>query len=106
MINIFVTGNESENEKDDDRGGIFCNNDYETCIEIPKLDNTTLCLLEKPPIDKKVKVSFIIPGTNSNPECLNKDFINIILLCFYLWVIYSYQAPVADLPAGWEEAWV
>ncbi|CAG9826404.1 unnamed protein product [Diabrotica balteata] len=51
---------ENEEEEEETEEGMMVSNKKrgsQTCIEIPRTDTTSMCLLEKPPIDKKVKVS-------------------------------------------------
>ncbi|KAF7273821.1 hypothetical protein GWI33_013490 [Rhynchophorus ferrugineus] len=50
---------EDEEEKEKEEDPLDAMGDRETCIDIPRTDNCT-SLLDRPPIDKKVKVSTAI----------------------------------------------
>ncbi|XP_050500315.1 transient receptor potential-gamma protein isoform X1 [Diabrotica virgifera virgifera] len=55
--NKSTAENEEEEEEETEEGMMVSNKKRgsQTCIEIPRTDTTSMCLLEKPPIDKKVK---------------------------------------------------
>ncbi|XP_072376779.1 transient receptor potential-gamma protein-like [Diabrotica undecimpunctata] len=60
MFGLFRNKSPAENEEEEEETeeGMMVSNKKrgsQTCIEIPRTDTTSMCLLEKPPIDKKVK---------------------------------------------------
>lgn len=60
MKYVFVTESAGEDEKETEEGSLSLNKigGTETYIDMPRTEtSTTTFLLEKPPIDKKVKVS-------------------------------------------------